>query len=823
MHATCFAGRTETMTTGVGQMLKDVRARLDELGGKTDQLAATWPDAFEDPALGEALAAFRAAHGEATARLAKPCLSIATIGTTSSGKSTMVNALVGRRIAPIEAAEMSGGILTLRHAQRGVLEIGPDTEGVPWTAGRWEALSDEETYGRVREGVMRRYHEERRKRPCCAPEVLVEGPLLPAQHPALLGLPEGIGVEFIDLPGLKSVQDDANLAVIQQRVKKAFCLVALDYGQTDEAHRAKLLGELVDVARQLGGRTDSMVFVLNRVDQRGGDDDPVETRIRVLQHEIREVLGLSHDPDILPFEARLLYGAQCAWGPAPDQAAPTTTPEQRNEYLKKMFADSASSLERVLDLEPELEPWLGGLKASVRAKRDISTEDLRTLLKHVRRWSGGASLWATLRRRIEESFSALVLMPALSEVFTSHGLLASQLETVSRIRKIASLDQLHRERRELHAVQTRLHTEVANTRATFLAKITRATEDLKSGDQAVRARLTDDLGSGFESLLSAIESVVGDLTTKVIQPVRQALQSGRGTYDLEEQLAQVLEPLRANGVAKAYDTFSRRIMKLRRVNGRLVIKVRADDAPAVADLDETERDALRLYQRMREALSARARYTLQGHAETTLGALRGLLEAQGVAIFDTFAKVLPDETIGHAIAQVRSAQLASRKLQLPEELFQLPVAQSQRERTEIEKTGTRYVSEQYTTGTCFKDHHTRTVARDVHGPVAYRELELPDEDGMARQWAEGVRAGEASLWDNLREWMTAALSASAVEFTAAIEVVLRLADRTLADQERQAASGHEAVVAQWTQIDRLIVDQAERRSALKAIAVSGRR
>ena len=41
------------------------------LGGKTNQLATTWPDAFEDPALHEALVTFRVAHGEATARLAK--------------------------------------------------------------------------------------------------------------------------------------------------------------------------------------------------------------------------------------------------------------------------------------------------------------------------------------------------------------------------------------------------------------------------------------------------------------------------------------------------------------------------------------------------------------------------------------------------------------------------------------------------------------------------------------------------------------------------------------------------------------------------------
>lgn len=191
------------MTTDIEIILRNARNQLNELGEAVENLATTYPDVFEDTGIGERLKSFRICHQEAVDRLRAPNLSIAMIGTTSSGKSTIVNALIGRKIAPIEAGEMSGGVLTLRHACERKLII-EETEGSAWETGVWSDLGDEALYEKIRDGVMRPYHDTREKRDCMAPRVTAYIPLLPASDENLLGLPQGVGVEFIDLPGLKS-------------------------------------------------------------------------------------------------------------------------------------------------------------------------------------------------------------------------------------------------------------------------------------------------------------------------------------------------------------------------------------------------------------------------------------------------------------------------------------------------------------------------------------------------------------------------------------------------------------------------------------------
>ena len=295
--------------------LYNAQSLLQDLGNALSNLVNASPEIFTDEQIQRCLQDFQAAYQEAAQRLAHPSLVIATLGTTSSGKSTIVNALMGRRIAPIEAGEMSGGILHLKHSEERRLVV-EETPGAVWETGEWSDLGDAELYARI-QTVMNAYHQERRKRDLMAPQVRVQVPLLPARDLKLSGLPEGVEIEFLDLPGLKSVQDRANLAVIQEQMGKAFSLVALDYMQVDEQHRQKLLGELKQVVEYLGGRTDAMIFILNRVDNRGADDLPLETRLEQLKIEIKEILGLETLPDVIPFSARLLYYAQCAWGTTP--------------------------------------------------------------------------------------------------------------------------------------------------------------------------------------------------------------------------------------------------------------------------------------------------------------------------------------------------------------------------------------------------------------------------------------------------------------------------------------------------------------------------
>ncbi len=179
----------------------------------------------------------------------------------------------------------------------------------------------------------------RKQRECIAPQITACVPILPANDPSLLGLPEGIGIEIIDLPGLKSIQDKDNLKIIQEQVAKAFSLVALDYSQVDERHRKRLLEELKQMVEYLQGRTDSMIFILNRVDRRCADDLPLEQRIEQLKLEIKEVLALEELPDIIPLSGQMLYYAQNAWGAVSIKENSPVDSDTRLSFLTAMLKD----------------------------------------------------------------------------------------------------------------------------------------------------------------------------------------------------------------------------------------------------------------------------------------------------------------------------------------------------------------------------------------------------------------------------------------------------------------------------------------------------
>jgi replication fork clamp-binding protein CrfC len=190
------------MKVNIDSKLNSARTLLNELGNSIANLVNSSPDVFEDSGIKSSLDGFLTAYKEAVQRLEYPSFRIATIGTTSSGKSTIVNALIGRKIAPIEAGEMSGGVLTLKHSSESKLIIEKTTDAA-WETGEWTGLTNDDLYQRIR-SVMHSYHEARQKREYVAPQITAYVPLLPACDPFLLGLPPGIGVELIDLPGLKS-------------------------------------------------------------------------------------------------------------------------------------------------------------------------------------------------------------------------------------------------------------------------------------------------------------------------------------------------------------------------------------------------------------------------------------------------------------------------------------------------------------------------------------------------------------------------------------------------------------------------------------------
>jgi GTPase SAR1 family protein len=789
--------------------LNNTRNLLQELGNSVSSLVNSSPDVFADSGIQSCLQDFLTVYQEAVQRLENPSFRIATLGTTSSGKSTIVNALIGRKIAPIEAGEMSGGVLTIKHSQEPRLMIA-ETEDAAWDAGEWTGLSDEDLYQRI-STVMHSYHAARKKREYVAPQITAYVPLLPACDASLLGLPNGIGVELIDLPGLKSVQDRANLATIQKQVNKAFSLVALDYMQVDDDNRKRLLEELKNVVERLQGRTDSMIFILNRVDQRGTDDLPLSVRIGRLKEEIKEVLSLKELPDVLPFNARLLYYAQCAWGSGALNEPSTVDQATRSKFIKALFDDCLNPIFQCIGNNLELAQWFLNLKIQIMSGHNVDDETMRKILHYSLEWSGGKELWDCFRRRVQKSFSELVILPALLEVFNNYESLSDNLDILIKTRKINNQEQVEQEREKIAQIRQDLQKNIKKLGKEFKTEIEPLIEGLKNDDPKSRIKLKQDADKkgrkGFSIISDAVAEVEGDLTKVLIVPVRDSLKKNQGAFELRDKLREVTLPSLADNISKAYDNVSRRLSKFSQQSEYLVKRVRADDDKGKKELEHDERYVRLLYHNMREAITKRADFVLQGKTQQFEEALESLVDVQVNSLkvclsASNFSAINIEKA---AISNLRK-KLAQNLSTLPENFFEFPdaIKQNRSQQKEVVGTKTEYetrtktedqsYTESYKDGSCFSSTKTRTktrpvthnyqeaVTRNIYEDIEYVELFLPSPDLMAKQWSSGITKKKASLWDILCSWILKRLDYVTSIFEESVDEITNLAERALQQQ-----------------------------------------
>jgi hypothetical protein len=703
---------------------------------------------------------------------------------------------------------MSGGVLTIQHSQEQKLII-EKTEDAAWDTGE-STGSDEDLYERI-SSVMRSYNDERKNREYVAPQIAAHVPLLPACDASLLGLPNGIAVELIDLPGLKSVQDRTNLATIQKQVNKAFSLVALDYMQVDDKHRKCLLEELKKVVEYLQGRTDSMIFILNRVDQRGADDLPLSVRIDKLREEIKEVLSLRELPDVLPFNARLLYYAQCAWGSGSFNQPSLINQELRLKLLKAMLQDCAVVIKLNTKENRYLKNWFRDIDDQVEDNEAIDDETMREILRYSLEWSGGRELWDCFRVRVQESFAELVILPALLEVFDNYDALEKLLQVVIQARKINNQEQVEQERDRIANIRQDLQKNIKKIGKEFKSEIEELIEKLKKNDPTTNDKLVQEadkkVRKGFERIFDAVAEVEGDLTKVLIVPVRDAFNNNQGAFELRDKLGEVISPALADDISKAYDNVSRRLSKFSSESEYLVKRVRADDDKGEKEIEHDQHYFLLLYHTMREAISARAEFLLQGKAQQFEQALESLVDEQvkrlKVCLSDEkFSSINLEKA---AISNLRK-KLAQNLPTLPDKFFKLsePIKQNRSKQKEVVNTEEGYetrtktvyenYTESYQDGSCFSSTKTRTktrpvtreyqeaVTRNIYEDIEYVELFLPSPYLIAKQWLSGIEKGKGSLWDILLDWILQRLDDVSSNFEESVDEITNLAERTLQKQ-----------------------------------------
>lgn len=766
---------------------------------------------------------FRIAYQEAVERLKKPSLSIAMIGTTSSGKSTIINALVGHEIAPIEAQETSAGILTIKHSNTEQSELNiEDTKNAKWETGKHIGLTDEGLYNKIGKDVMQLYREKRKiQEDIEAPRITVFVKLLPVCDSSLLGLPLGVDVEFIDLPGLKSTKDDRNLKVIQQRVNKAFSIVALDYSQVDEEHRQALLKELQQAVEYQQGRTDSIIFILNKVNLRDAKDLPLEERISQLQEEIQTILSLPEKPEILPFNSLLLYYVQCAWGSAPLSQSSLVDPAIRVRLLKNMFNNHNcfGALLNYRPLDQEWKFWILDIQSMVNKDEHIDDEKMRRIVEYAFEWTYGKLFWNTLRSRIKESFPQLVLLPALTEVFLNCDVLDKTTNFFVNIRKTETKEEINQKVSIINNIRISLPNSITDINEKFTTNIKKITDALREAvptsverDKSITKLKEQGINSPlFTSLFEIFGEVETNLTALLIAPLKEAFKENKEVSELKKQLNLAIEPALVEKIARSYESLRKTLPEFTSVNGYLEKKVRVDNIEEKEKLDNVEKTVIKLYIFMKKALTARARFVIQGQSQKIETIINSLIDAQKSELNTILQKekklnnLTVLEQLEQAIDIAFQKQRYTNEISLPDTLFSSVIP-----RIEGYPKIEQVTIGQKTEG-CFACKQRQEIKEDV----PYYTKTLPNQETMIQDWSKGITERRQEIWGIICQWAIDSLEQSSQDFKNAALQVIEMANKTLDSQYQEIENGRVVHEQAWIEVENKLASIQSFKNKLK--------
>jgi uncharacterized tellurite resistance protein B-like protein len=238
---------------------------------------------------------------------------VAVFGTTSSGKSTFLNGLIGEHVLPVDAGEVSAGIVRMYgHAHPCALTIHDGGEAAPWNETRLEGISSKVVLGRLN-GLLSLYQYMRLRQPDL-PTPKVEVGVLMDHARRILAWPVDVPLTVLDLPGLRTSADDIldkSLELVGASAAHVLpvCIVDVTRLHDHETLRAALL-----TASRFSTPLNPPILLLNKVDRLNFVDDRA---MRYLEDAVSISRGVGFElsvDNICPTNAMLFASASFLLG-----------------------------------------------------------------------------------------------------------------------------------------------------------------------------------------------------------------------------------------------------------------------------------------------------------------------------------------------------------------------------------------------------------------------------------------------------------------------------------------------------------------------------
>lgn len=487
------------------------------------------------PAQVETLDLRQKVFGDAVQNLANqarsPELVIATTGTTSSGKSTLANFLIGEEILPSAVQEMSAGVVTVRHHEkRHTLKI-PSTRGATWETGEWDDLPADVLRKKLAETMEAFRQAEKNDATIEAVRFEIDWPLRLAKQAAKFGLPKDTRVTIVDLPGLNALMDERNGAVIKENIKQALCLVTYNSEETDKKKQDELLNQIIAQVMEL--RQDSkslsrMLFLLNRVDAFDRDVNPELSLGKfkdfvTSQLQSRLLKSLPEEKSVIKAIEPAMISSMPAYLGIRSEALENTR-DRQTEIFDKIE-------ERFQSIFPK-RYW----KDLPRNMSDLSEDQKRHLIDDTLRYSRAYDFENSLGKHIAENLPDIVLAGPVAEVNGAAGELIYALDEVLKSHETRTEADVNGLKQRLSSIEEELNKK-SDEVFVFLSQISEKANAIKSTSRS-EAEIRDvyDLLSKFEEkfkcigLMDPVENFgnnVFEISTGVIQRYCEGFLSGQ--------------------------------------------------------------------------------------------------------------------------------------------------------------------------------------------------------------------------------------------------------------------------------------------------------
>jgi len=766
-------------------------------------------------------------------RLAHPRLQLATVGTTSAGKSTLLNGLMGRRLCPMDNQEMSAGLLTITQATAWNLQIknGPAPSFAEATEEGVYALLHERMRLAVHARKERREDATRADAPPFA-EYRVRAPLFPGQpsHVFQQSVGEDIGLTLFDLPGLRKVDDLENLEIIQRQVRRSFSLVTINYTALhSREERHELLKEVRETVQNLRTPLSLVIFVLNRVDERTSEDHPLQSQLDTLQIEIQRFLGSETPIQVLPFCAlAYMHGARLLLGLDEGQI------DRVQGWRKDMLDDTLSLVMRTIKarlaqehitdqaVQQAWRPYKSKLRDLEDDRDDKIPSDpdlLRFYGETLLEASGHERLWQEIMKRLETHLPSIVILP---EVRPAMALLDSaQRDFQGFIHgRIASTElEVARLEQELSRLQRGFETGLQQKKGEYKRSIDRLIA-ITNKDKIAPSELLEvmkNLGVDqreqpeLAQVYAILGNLIADLEVNFLDKLRKLMENHALSSEFSELLKGQPGEQHALALTNAWE-------RMTRVGySPEIARNGMHEDKKKNEVGFAEYKALQKYMGI---FFLACRRIMTSRAETFLRREGGLLGKQVGEVVNNYArrtwKHLRSELSQTEQVYLQHMELgavalpSAADLRLPKDVLSIPepklsARHSHREITHYEKEDPD--------ASCFEGDDIA-----VEGDVEYIKLDIPSAKQITNLMTIGIRTEKSKFWSRFARWLETQLKASMTHLEGIAKNYTQNAHAGLNARRAEIRSEGNEKIESWNSVSNRLMEISETERKLGVLA-----